>query len=194
MVGKSGRVRWVALGLIVGLMAAWGGFAVVEAAAPSSIITCTKNRNNKTKVITSSQVAKCTAKGKGAAETWVPASKLAKAEQYRTLMRGSQNCPPFLGTTDNFQGMDLSGLYVPICLYQAKLNNANFTGSVFSHVFATQAKLDGANLTNVTFFQSDLSGATTAGAIVSGATWVTTICPNGENSDDHASSCVGQGF
>jgi hypothetical protein len=44
--------------------------------APSSIVTCTKNSNNKTKVITAALVAKCVYKGKGVAQTWLPQSNV----------------------------------------------------------------------------------------------------------------------
>jgi hypothetical protein len=67
---RAGRVRWVALGLTLGLVAAWGGFTVVEAATPSSITTCTKTSTGKMKVITASQVAKCQKRGKGSVTTW----------------------------------------------------------------------------------------------------------------------------
>jgi hypothetical protein len=65
------RARWIALGLITGLIAAWGGFGLVGA-APSSITTCTKVSTQKTKVIGSdaASVATCTNKGKGVRRTW----------------------------------------------------------------------------------------------------------------------------
>ena len=46
------------------------GGSGVAGAATSSIKTCTKTSNNKTKVIDASAVAKCIAKGKGVARTW----------------------------------------------------------------------------------------------------------------------------
>ncbi len=71
MESKQGpkAVRWVTLGLVAGLALAWGGFSVAES-APSSITTCTKVSNNKTKVIATSAVAKCTYKAKGVAQNW----------------------------------------------------------------------------------------------------------------------------
>src|SRR5262245_32739336 len=73
MTPKRKRGRWIALGLTVGLVVAWGGFATAES-APSSITTCTKASNGKTKLIAPSQTAKCNAKGKGIATTWDPHS------------------------------------------------------------------------------------------------------------------------
>ena len=57
------------LGLLVVMVSMLGGFAVASG-APSSITTCTKASNGKMKIITSGGVAKCTAKGKGTANTW----------------------------------------------------------------------------------------------------------------------------
>jgi hypothetical protein len=66
---RRGRARWIALGLIMGLVVAWSGVGLAGATT-SSIKTCTKVSSNKTKVIDASAVAKCTAKGKGVARTW----------------------------------------------------------------------------------------------------------------------------
>jgi len=67
--GRTKVARWIALGTLLGVATAWGGFSVVDA-APSSITTCTKTRNNKTKIIPASSSAACTAKGKGTVNTW----------------------------------------------------------------------------------------------------------------------------
>ena len=70
--------RYVALGTVLATVAVWGSVGLLGA-APSSITTCTKTSNNKTKVIATSGVAKCTAKGKGVAQTWAPQSQLTAA-------------------------------------------------------------------------------------------------------------------
>jgi hypothetical protein len=68
---KMKRARWLVLGTLMAVIAAWGSVSVVGAAA-SSIKTCTKVSTGKIKVIGSdaASVAKCTAKGKGVARTW----------------------------------------------------------------------------------------------------------------------------
>jgi uncharacterized protein YjbI with pentapeptide repeats len=211
----SRRGRWLALGLIVGLGVAWGGFSVAES-APSSITTCTKNSNNKTKVITSSLVAKCTAKGKGVAQTWSPTSQLTAAQRYEKLM-DYEGCigglvPGPCGSND-FSGMNLHGniffFMVSTNLSGADLSNAYFAGLV------TDLNLTGANLsnsswagldpwsfaqpvmiTNSNFTNANFTGANFFGSSidVTGSLFSNTTCPDGTNSNSHGNTCVGFGM
>lgn len=60
---KSKRGRWIALGLVVGIAATWGGFGIAEG-APSTIATCTR-KNGTIKVTTTGT---CT--GKNTLDLW----------------------------------------------------------------------------------------------------------------------------
>jgi hypothetical protein len=87
MTARQGKKRWIALGTTLGVVAAWGGFGLVGAAttAPTTITTCTKASNGKTKVIAPATVAKCTKKGKGVAKTWNTVNVAALNAQIATL-------------------------------------------------------------------------------------------------------------
>jgi hypothetical protein len=215
---RTGRARWVALGLTVGLVAAWGGFAVVDAAPPASITTCTKNSTSKTKVIASSLVAKCTYKGKGVAQTWSPTSQLTAAQaqaateaRYHKLLHGTVNCG---GATDDYHGIDLVGLYMPLCITNGNFAGANlsfvifvgtnatgtnFTGANFTQSYLSganflNANLTNANLTNAYIEDTILTGATTAGTNITGTNWANVTCPDLTNSNSNGNTCAGHGF
>jgi Pentapeptide repeats (8 copies) len=221
---KRGRARWIALGTLIGVVAAWGGFGVVGAvtSTPSSIETCTKASTGATKVVgaDAGTISKCTKKGKGVAQAWSPTSDLTAAQaqaalgaRYHALLRGPQSCF-YLGTTNDFQGMDLSGTQAPpfICngnftnsdfsnssFWYTQANNANFTNVNFSGAFMYQANfgganLNGANFTNTSLQSSYFGGASTTGAITTGTNWNDVQCPDGSNSNDHGGTCVGFGF
>jgi hypothetical protein len=87
MTQRRGVKRWIALGTGLGVVAAWGGFGLAQAApsAPSTITTCTKVKDGKTKVIAPSAVATCTKKGKGIAKTWSTAQLAALNAQVASL-------------------------------------------------------------------------------------------------------------
>jgi hypothetical protein len=70
--------RSIAIGVALGVVAAWGGFGAGPAAAapPSALVTCTKLSNQKIKVIDAFGVAKCTKKGKGVTKNWTRTSAL----------------------------------------------------------------------------------------------------------------------
>jgi uncharacterized protein YjbI with pentapeptide repeats len=154
MATRSKRSRWLALGLVVGLGLAWGGYSVAES-APSSITTCTKNSNNKTKVITTAQVAKCTRKGKGVVQSWVPASQLATANKYYELLTALQNGP----AVHDFRNMYLVNVRLNGDLIgpDADFRNANFTNaSIQDTIFYPTVDLRNANFTGVDFSGSTL--------------------------------------
>jgi hypothetical protein len=68
---RLGRVRWVALGLIMGLVAAWGAFGMLGATSlQPSVTTCTKASTGKMKVIAAADSGKCTKNGKGTTDLW----------------------------------------------------------------------------------------------------------------------------
>jgi hypothetical protein len=77
---KRGAGRWIALGTVLGLVAAWGGFALVGA-APSTLTTCTNLKNGKTKLVASTALCK---PGKAVGQTWddhaVASAQLAGAQ------------------------------------------------------------------------------------------------------------------
>jgi hypothetical protein len=80
MQGTS-RGRWIAVGTLCGVVAAWGGLGLAGAAGEATLTTCTKTATGKTKLITTStQSAACTKKGKGTVTTWVPGSQLTAAQ------------------------------------------------------------------------------------------------------------------
>jgi Pentapeptide repeats (8 copies) len=54
-----------------------------------------------------------------------------------------------------------------------------------------RASLVGADLSNADLTGADLKGATLTGAKLDGVTWSDTVCPDGTNSDAHASTCAG---
>jgi protocatechuate 3,4-dioxygenase beta subunit len=87
-------------------------------------------------------------------------------------------------TNDNFTSANVHG---------ANLSNATLTGSNFTNATVTQANLSNANLTNVNFTGTNLTGANLSGTIKTGIIWSNTICPNGQNSNNHNNSCIGQG-
>jgi uncharacterized protein YjbI with pentapeptide repeats len=147
------RGGWLALGLVVGLGLAWGGFALVEAAPPATLTTCTKSSNNKTKVIAPSLTARCTRNGRGVVQSWVPASQLANANKYRAFLRGMLS-----GATTNFRGLDLSSISASAAFgVSFDVRNANFTNSSLQDSgFFWDAR--GANFTGVDFSGSNLFG------------------------------------
>ena len=105
----------------------------------------------------------------------------------------------------NFSGDQLS---------HANFNNAELLAANFSGVTAvdasfvsadlrpnsmTNADLFGSNLTSANmagdkFVNDELLDVTTTGAVVTGATWSNTICPDFTNSDSDGNTCVGHGF
>ncbi len=177
--GKAGR--WVALGTVLGVVAAWGGFGLASGAS-SSITTCTKKSNNKTKIITSAQVAKCTKKGKGTVTTWdnhgttvsltnqlgASQSQLADsqqetavAERYHSLMFGSTACG---GSTNSFEGMNLHDVYLPPCLAGVDLSYSYLYGAHLTGIALANANLSNTNMTwvfsdDAIFWSSDLTNA-----------------------------------
>ena len=67
--GAIWRRRLLVVGLVAGLASALAGFGLAQG-APSSITTCTKTSTGKIQVIATTEVGKCTKKGKGTATTW----------------------------------------------------------------------------------------------------------------------------
>lgn len=75
-------------------------------------------------------------------------------------------------TSSNFSGADMSDLHISSMFF----NDSNFTGT---------------DLSNVHFDNATLTGSDMSAAILTGAAWTTTICPDGTNSDDNGDTCVG---
>jgi uncharacterized protein YjbI with pentapeptide repeats len=87
-------------------------------------------------------------------------------------------------TNDIFTGANLNKI---------NMSNSNLSGSNFTNAILTQANLSNANLTNDNFTGANLQGANLSGTIKTGIIWSNTICPNGQNSNNHNNSCIGQG-
>jgi uncharacterized protein YjbI with pentapeptide repeats len=185
--------RVAIIALLAALVTTWAGVNLVEAAtgAPGSITTCTKAKNGKTKVIASSLVTKCTAKGKGFAKQWTDANEV----RYHNILRGSAFCGT--GPTNDFTGLDLSGHFVIACLERGDFTGDNMSGAVLAFGNFANATLNGVNMSNANALQTNFLGASTSGANVSGVNWNQTICPDGSTSDTNSTSpesCVGHGF
>ena len=69
--------------------------------------------------------------------------------------------------------------------------SATLTGSNLSGANLRDADLKGANLDHVNLTDADLTGAELDGAMLTDVVWRTTVCPDGENSDDVGGSCAG---
>lgn len=75
-------------------------------------------------------------------------------------------------------------------------NRTNFTGANFTDANLTNANLLGDNLSDANFTRAKLEGAylldaNMTGAILIDTGWKNTICPDGTNSDNNGSTCVG---
>jgi hypothetical protein len=107
---------------------------------------------------------------------------------------------------------DLSGAYFAhLALVGARLSSSNFTGAIFSGANLAGANLSnsnftrdtfsGASLTNATmpnssfrsadFTDADLTGASLTASSLAGATWNSSVCPDGTNSNNDGGSCQG---
>jgi uncharacterized protein YjbI with pentapeptide repeats len=189
---------WIALGTLVGVVAAWGGFGLVGAAtsAPATVTTCTNAKNGKTKV-----TAVCKP-GKGFAKTWTDV-------RYAELL---QNRPHWAAGQD-FRGLDLSSMVVGVDLqmdsanfsgdnftnsdwYQAASGgSSDFTGANFTNAFLRDVIQGSNNYTNANFTSAYLGGSAFPGSVFTGAIWNNTICPDGTNSNGNDGlTCVGHGL
>jgi hypothetical protein len=120
-----------------------------------------------------------------------------------------QNCG-FVGPYGNLQGCTLAHLNLrSATLSHADLSNANLSGADLSYADLSGANLGGAALetTNLSGADlvdadlagaflgfADLSGAALYGADLTGVTWITTICPDGTNSNSDGGTCIGHGI
>ena len=83
----------------------------------------------------------------------------------------------------DFSGSDLTG---------ANLTMSVFSGSTFSNAVLRDINATSANFKVVDFTGADLTGARNMDtAIVVGAIWSDTTCPDGTNSDANGGTCVG---
>ena len=107
--------------------------------------------------------------------------------------------PPFLASID-LHSCDLRGANLSMLndadLAAANLSGNSLSGGTFGGVDFTSANLSGvvANpgvFSTANFTNANLTGADLSGAIVVGAVWSHTTCPDGTNSDQHAGTCVG---
>lgn len=72
----------------------------------------------------------------------------------------------------------------------ANLSNANFTGTAVTRV-SFHGNLSATNFTNAHFDQASFQGANLSTAVLTGATWTNTICPDNTNSDNNGNTCIG---
>lgn len=91
------------------------------------------------------------------------------------FVRGYLFGPTVFVLNQDFSGFDLAGLD----LAGADLSQSNFT----------KVNLNGANLTKAFLYFINLTGATAKGADFRGASWYSTICPNGTNSNLYIDGC-----
>jgi uncharacterized protein YjbI with pentapeptide repeats len=192
------RARWIALGTMLGVVAAWGGFGVVGAATspPTTITTCTKASTGVTKTIAPAAALKCAKNGKGVAKSW--------SSRYLDLLRY-----PFDPTiSTNFSGLDLSNMAFHN-LEGGTFAATNFTNDSLDHALMDGSNFTGANLTNVSLQGADLRSSTFdhanftnayigqaagSGSSFVGAVFANTICPDFTNSDADGLTCVGHGL
>jgi hypothetical protein len=120
-----------------------------------------------------------------------------------------QNCA-FVGPYGNLQGCTLANLnLISADLSNADLSNANLSGANLSYADLSNANLGAAALETTNLSGADLVGADLAGAFLgfanlsgaalygadlTGVTWITTICPDGTNSDSDGGTCIGHGI
>lgn len=112
----------------------------------------------------------------------------------------------------DFTGADLTGatlsnaIFASATLNVTRLSSANLDGATFDGASMTGADLSraslvgttltgadlkGALLIDATLTRTDLSGADLTGAVLDGVTWSSTICVDGENSDNAGGTCAG---
>jgi Pentapeptide repeats (8 copies) len=179
MDAKTKRARWIALGTILGVVAAWGGLGIVgivgaATSAPSTITTCTKAKNGKTKVIYNDYVyvERCSRKGKGFAKVWVD---LRYRNYLQNISFGSYSLLD-LSDSNGSRGVHNYSNFIL----------TNFTNASLGDAQALDSDFRGANFTG-----ADLSGADFTGANFATAIWSNTTCPDGTNSNDNSGTCIG---
>jgi hypothetical protein len=76
------------------------------------------------------------------------------------------------------------------CTYLAHLLKGDDVADVLG-ADLRDAKLNGANLEGADLTQANLGGASLTGAHLKNVKWFNTTCPDGTNSDNHGSTCLG---
>lgn len=94
----------------------------------------------------------------------------------------------------NLGSANLTGAFLHYAnLTGAELSWANLTGAHVVLANLTGADLNDANLSGADLHFTVLTGADFTDADMTGVLWGNTTCPNGQSSEDHGDSCVGQG-
>jgi len=123
----------------------------------------------------------------------IPTGGLTQANLSHTNYNGASfsglNLTKVNGTNAQFQNVDFSSA----TLTQSNFSNSNLTGSNFTNANLNKANLSNSNLTNVNFTGANLTQANLSNSTRTRVVWSNTICPNGQNSDNHNNSCAGQG-
>jgi uncharacterized protein YjbI with pentapeptide repeats len=98
-------------------------------------------------------------------------------------------------TAVDLSGADLAyASLAHVVLVDAILSGADLSGTNLFKANLSGANLTSASLSNTDLALADLTGANLTGAILTGVRWLNTTCPDGTNSDNHASTCVGYGI
>jgi uncharacterized protein YjbI with pentapeptide repeats len=84
--------------------------------------------------------------------------------------------PTVVAVYSNLSGDDLAGL--------------DLAGAQFNYADLTDANLSGADLADTYLWYANLTGATVTGANFTGASWLSTTCPDGTNSNIHEDGCL----
>lgn len=76
-------------------------------------------------------------------------------------------------------------------IFNGDLSNSNFSNTTFYNSIIGSTDVTNVNFTNTHFNQAGLVGTNATNAILTGATWTNTQCPDNTNSNDHGNTCVG---
>lgn len=92
----------------------------------------------------------------------------------------------------NFSNVDMRGaIFNNIHFISSDLTNADFSNVTLQDGEVQGTIVDHTNFTNVHFNNQLLVGSNFSTAILTGALWSNTICPDNTNSDNNGNTCIG---
>ncbi|MGZ4690960.1 MAG: pentapeptide repeat-containing protein [Acidimicrobiia bacterium] len=167
--------RWVALGAVLGVVAAWGGFGLASG-AEASIKTCKIVATGKTKLIAGGFTeAKCTKNGKGRVTTWDDRVTVTSQLAALAAAKDAEKNAAIDATRDQYRAglvnADLSGADLStgdVTLNGADMRGANLSGANLTGAELIGADLTNANLTGTVLTSTDLTDSHLAGVDLSG--------------------------